>query len=362
MTENLIIFGGGKIGQMIAAFLADCGDYNVTVGDYSDESLKKFSDLDVTCKKVDVSNKSELADILKGQKYVINACPYMFTPFIAKATKEAEAHYFDLTEDVANTKIVKELAKDAKSTFMPQCGLAPGFVSISANYLADKFDEIEELRMRVGALPKYPTNALKYNLTWSTDGLINEYCQLCDALVNGETIKLPPLEGLERFAIEGIDYEAFNTSGGLGSLCDTLKGKAKNLNYKSIRYPGHRDIMRFLLNDLKLKDQQDLLKELFDNAIPATTQDVVLVFNTALGTKDGRYVQEIYTTRVYAEDLLGQERSAIQISTAAGICAVVDLVREQKLPQSGFVRQEEISLNDFLANRFGQYYSKGESV
>ena len=118
----------------------------------------------------------------------------------------------------------------------------------------------------------------------------------------------------------------------------------------------------FDLNDLKLKDQQDLLKELFDNAIPATTQDVVLVFNTALGTKDGRYVQEIYTTRVYAEELLGQERSAIQISTAAGICAVVDLVREKKLPQSGFVRQEEISLNDFLANRFGQYYSKGESV
>lgn len=284
-SAKLILYGGGKIGQMIAAFLADCGDYDVTVADRSDASLNAFADLNVQRKQVDVTNDAELLASAKGQDFIINACPYMFAPSIARAAKEAGAHYFDLTEDVANTRIVKDLAKDAKSAFMPQCGLAPGFVSIAANYLAQKFDAIEELRMRVGALPKYPTNALKYNLTWSTDGLINEYCQLCDAIVDGAQIKLPPLEGLEHFAIEGVDYEAFNTSGGLGTLCESLSGKAQNLNYKSIRYPGHRDIMRFLLSDLKLKERQELLKEIFENAIPATTQDTVLVFNTALGKK-----------------------------------------------------------------------------
>lgn len=360
MSAKLIIFGGGKIGQMIATFLVESGDYEVTVADYSDASLTIFSDLDVTCSQVDVTDEAQIDAAAKGQKFIINACPYMFAPMIAKAAKKAEAHYFDLTEDVACTKIVRGLAEGAKSAFMPQCGLAPGFVSISANYLAGKFDEIEELRMRVGALPKYPTNALKYNLTWSTDGLINEYCQLCDAIANGENIKVPPLEGLENFAIEGVDYEAFNTSGGLGTLCETLAGKAKNVNYKSIRYPGHRDLIKFLLNDLQLNKRQDLVKEIFENAIPATTQDTVLVFNTALGYKNGRYVQEIYTTTVYAGEVAGKKRSAIQISTAAGICAAIDLMNEEKLPQSGFVKQEEIALDVFLKNRFGQYYSTKE--
>lgn len=360
MSTKLIIFGGGEIGQMIAAFLVDCGDYQVTLADYSEASLDLFKDLDVICQQVDVTDEAQLARAMTGQQFVINACPYMFAPSIAAASKKAKAHYFDLTEDVKNTQIVKGLAEGAQSAFMPQCGLAPGFVSIAANHLASKFDEIDELRMRVGALPKYPTNALKYNLTWSIDGLINEYCQPCDSITDGKLVKLHPLEGLENFAIEGVDYEAFNTSGGLGTLCDTLAGKVKNLNYKSIRYPGHRDLIKFLLHDLQLNKRQDLVKEIFKNAIPAITQDTVLVFNTALGYKNGQYIQEIYTTTVYAAEILGKQRSAIQISTAAGICAAIDLVHNKKLPQSGFVKQEEITLEDFLDNRFGQYYANKE--
>ncbi len=358
MSTKLIILGGGKIGQMIAAFLSQCGDYTITVADRDSSSLDAFTELDVTCVQVDVANEGELLTTIQGQDYVVNACPFMFTPIIAKATKKAGAHYFDLTEDVASTQIVKELAKNSKTAFMPQCGLAPGFVSIAANHLADKFDKIEELRMRVGALPRYPTNALKYNLTWSTEGLINEYCQLCDTIANGALIKVPPLDGLENFAIEGVNYEAFNTSGGLGTLHETLAEKTQNLNYKSIRYPGHCDIIKFLLNDLKLKKRQNLLKEIFENAIPATTQDTVIIFNTALGYKNNRYMQEIYSTTVYADEIAGKKRSAIQISTAAGICTAIDLVHEGKLPQQGFIKQEQITLDDFLENRFGRYYSK----
>ncbi len=135
---------------------------------------------------------------------------------------------------------------------MPQCGLAPGLIGIAAHELANRFTEIRDVKMRVGALPEFPTNALKYNLTWSVDGLINEYCQPCEAIRDNRTQWVQPLEGLEHFSLDGIEYEAFNTSGGLGTLCETLSGRVESLDYKSVRYPGHRDLMQFLLEDLRL--------------------------------------------------------------------------------------------------------------
>ena len=82
--------------------------------------------------------------------------------------------------------------------------------------------------MRVGALPQFPTNALNYNLTWSTDGLINEYCNPCEAIHEGKLIEVLPLEGIEQFSLDGITYEAFNTSGGLGTLCETLPARSSS--------------------------------------------------------------------------------------------------------------------------------------
>ena len=126
---------------------------------------------------------------------------------------------------------------------------------------------IDAVRMRVGALPKFPSNALNYNLTWSTAGVINEYCQPCEAIVGGRPANVPPLEELEHFALDGIQYEAFNTSGGLGTLCTTLEGKVRNLNYRTIRYPGHRDAMKLLLQDLRLAERPAVLADVLENAI-----------------------------------------------------------------------------------------------
>ena len=132
--------------------------------------------------------------------------------------------------------------------------------------------------MRVGALPTNISNALQYSLTWSTDGLINEYGNPCDAIENGKAVRLLPLEGLEEIKIDGLTYEAFNTSGGIGSLADTYHGKVKHFSYKTIRYPGHCEKIKFLMNDLKLNDDRDTLKRIFEHAIPKTFQDVVLVY------------------------------------------------------------------------------------
>jgi saccharopine dehydrogenase-like NADP-dependent oxidoreductase len=361
--KRVAVIGGGKIGSMIVDLLSGTGDYAVTVADRSREALDRL-ETHATVERVqlDITDTDALESLLAGKFAVLSAAPYHLTTRIARAAKAQGAHYLDLTEDVASTRIVKELAADAKTAFIPQCGLAPGFITIVAYDLAKRFDTLQDVRMRVGALPKYPANALNYNLTWSTDGVINEYCEPCEAIVNGALREVPPLEECEEFALDGVTYEAFNTSGGLGTLCETLNGKVRNLNYRTIRYPGHAAIMKALLNDLRLRDRRDVLKDILENALPATLQDVVIVFVTVSGRKRGRLIQETYANKIYAKEIGGIMRSAIQITTAAGICTVLDMLADGSLPARGFVRQEDISLEKFLANRFGKAYAQQEMV
>src|SRR5262249_11002749 len=158
--------------------------------------------------------------------------------------------------------------------------------------LAKKFDKLRTVHMRVGALPQFPVNALKYNLTWSTDGLINEYCNPCEAIHERKMAEVLPLEGLEHFSLDGIDYEACTTWGGLGTLCETLDGKVDSLNYKTVRYPGHREVIKMLLEDLRLRDRRGLLKDILETAVPITHQDVVLIFVTVSGWRENRLTQE----------------------------------------------------------------------
>ena len=357
--KHVLLLGSGKIGAIITELLASSGDYRVTVADVNRDNLQRLGHSpNVTTMELDVTDEKALHSAMQGKFAALSACPFDITQHVARAAVAAGVHYFDLTEDVACTQLVKSLAKDAQCALMPQCGLAPGFITIAAYDLAKRFDELHDVHMRVGALPKYPSNALKYNLTWSTDGLINEYCNPCEAIVEGELIQVQPLEELETFSLDGIAYEAFNTSGGLGTLCETLEGKVRNLNYRSVRYPGHRDIMKLLLLDLRLIDRRPLLKDIFESSIPLTYQDVVLVFINVSGIKDGQLVQETYANKIYNHTINGKLWSAIQITTAAGICAVLDLQAQGKLPKTGFVRQEDVLYDDFINNRFGQYYRR----
>lgn len=359
MKKNVLLLGAGKIGVIITEMLATSGDYKVTVVDANQDNLDRLPKYDdVEAKKLDITNQAELSKIMEGKFAALSAMPYQVTRIAAEAAAKAKIHYMDLTEDVATTKVVKELAENADSALIPQCGLAPGFITVAAYELAKKFDCLESVHMRVGALPRYPSNALKYNLTWSTDGLINEYCRPCEAIVEGKLTEVPPLEEKEIISLDGVEYEAFNTSGGLGTLCETLEGKVKNLNYRTIRYPGHRDIMKLLIQDLRLIERQDLLKDVFETALPMTNQDVVLVFVNVKGTKDGRFVQESYANKIYSQEINGTLWSAIQITTASGICTILDLLANGKLPQKGFVKQEDVLFDDFINNRFGQYYAQ----
>ena len=353
---RLALVGAGKIGMAIAEMLSATGDYAVTLFDRDETTFARIGAPGLRYQSLLVENPKALAAALGGHDIVVNAGPYHLAPAIAGAAKDVHAHYFDLTEDVESTRAVARLAERATTAFVPQCGLAPGFVSIAAMDLACRFEKLRDLSLRVGALPLYPTNALRYNLTWSTEGLINEYLNPCAAVVDGHLAEVPALEELESLSLDGVVYEAFNTSGGLGTLCDTLVGKVETLNYKTVRYPGHRDIIKMLVKDLRLGRRRDVLKDVLETAIPMTLQDVVLVFVSASGMREGRLTQESDSRKIYAGEIAGVRRSAIQITTAAGVCTMVDLMVAGKLPRQGFVRQEQASLADVLANRFGRIF------
>ena len=359
---RITLLGAGHIAQTIARLLGASGDFDLTVVDRSDAALAKLAHEPVRTRRAETADAAALLEVLRGQDAVINALPYHLATLAATQARAAGCHYFDLTEDVAATRAIKQLAAGAGTAFMPQCGLAPGFIGIVAHHLAQGFDSLQEVKMRVGALPAFPTNSLKYNLTWSVDGLINEYCHPCEAIRGGRNIEVLPLEGLEHFSLDGTEYEAFNTSGGLGTLCETLAGRVQTLDYKSVRYPGHRSLMKMLLEDLELNQDTETLKEIMRKSIPSTMQDVVLVFVTVSGQRGGSLVQEVFARKIFADRNEARPLSAIQITTAAGICAAVDLFREGRLPQRGFVRQEQVALPDFLANRFGSAYQQSRQV
>ena len=174
-------------------------------------------------------------------------------------------------------------------------------------------------------------------------------------------VEIRPLEGLEEIEIDGTLYEAFNTSGGLGSLAQTSGQHCESMDYKTIRYPGHCAQMRLLMNDLKLNHDRATLKRILENAVPQTLQDVVIVYAAVTGMQNGELREENYVSKIYPQMIAGRLWSAIQVSTASGLCAVLDIVLAGPGEHRGLVTQESFRLPDILANRFGQHLAAGGS-
>lgn len=359
--HKVLVMGAGKIGVTVAALLNHSGDYLTYLSDIKPpHELPEIKNNPIEFVAGNINKPEEIKKFITDKKIeaVISCLPFHLTLEVAKIAHECGIHYFDPTEDVATTAAVEELAKSSKATFAPQCGLAPGFISIAANSLMQGMDDIYSVKMRVGALTQSTSNFLKYGFTWSIDGLVNEYIHPCIVLEDGVKKFTPALGGMETITIDGDVFEAFYTSGGVGSMPDTYNGKVKYLDYKTIRYPGHAEKMAFLLQDLKLRENPELLKEILGRVIPHVEDDKVVIYVSATGYINGRLTERAYTNTLYPISYDGNNFTAIQMTTAAGICTIVDLVvKEKKL--SGVIRQEQVSLDELLANRFGSYYAKG---
>src|SRR5210317_1593066 len=339
--KKICVIGAGKIGRTINAYLKLQG-HEVFLVD-SNPNIKNAI-------HIDANDEQAVSEFIKDKDIVVSSAPYNVNITIADSCAANDVAYFDLTEDVDVRQHIKGLNTEA--FMMPQCGLAPGAVNIIASDLIKKFSSVDKVKMRVGALPKYPTNAMAYYLTWSTDGLINEYVNDCDVLSNHKHIKTQPLDGLEQIYIDGDRYEAFNTSGGSASMCVTFADKVKSLSYKTIRYPGHQASMKFLLDDLNLRHNKKKFVDLFDQEVPYTTSDVVVMLISVIGYKDGKLLEKTWSKKIYGED----GHSAIQRTTASGVCSVVTAYANNELVGEGFISQESIDYKIFTNNKFGKVY------
>ena len=348
--KHIAVIGLGKVGSLVATLLND--SFIVTGVDQHVPADFEFQTV-----SGNVRDRQFLDTLLATQDAVVSCLPYNMNLPVAEAAYRAGIHYFDLTEDVPTTSAIRKMAETAKGVMAPQCGLAPGFIGIVGADLCHRFSRLRDVELRVGALPRYPNGLMAYSFTWSPAGVINEYLNDAEVIHNGVRKMVPSLDGIEHINIEGQEFEAFSTSGGLGTLCETLEGKVDTLNYKTIRYPGHARLMRFLLYELILKDQRELTEKILTEAKPPVREDVVYVYAVVEGWKGTELAREEFYQAYHPITINGKEWRAISWTTAASVAAVVEMVASKQLPQHGFIKQEEISFEKFSKTKSGSLYN-----
>ncbi|MDI3336796.1 saccharopine dehydrogenase C-terminal domain-containing protein [Defluviimonas aestuarii] len=351
--NKVAVLGLGKVGHLAAELLAEAG-FSVTGVD-----AREVSGCPFPTKAADLTDKDALAAILKDQEAVLSCLPYHLNIGVSTVAHGLGLHYFDLTEDVPTTQHIRELAKTAKGIMAPQCGLAPGFVGIVGAHLADMFGKVRSIRLRVGALPQNPTGLLGYAFNWSPEGVVNEYLNDCEVIEEGVHKTVSAMEWLETIYIDGVKLEAFTTSGGLGTMCETYADKIENLDYKTMRYPGHVELMNFFFHELLMRENRETAGKILTHAKPPVDEDVVYVHVAAEGWVEGQLKRKEFVRAYYPLEIGGKRRTAIAWTTSASVVAVIEMVREGKLPQKGFLKQEEIPLTPYLQTRTGNYYNLG---
>ncbi len=356
--DKVLVIGMGKVGSLAGVLLSK--DFRVTG---LDKNTPHYSDpLPFETVQGDVSDLGFMEQLLSDFAAVVSCMPYNLNLPIARIAHQKGIHYFDLTEDVPTTKAIRELSDTAQSVLAPQCGLAPGLIGIVGADLCKKFDKIRDIELRVGALPQFPNGLLGYSFTWSPAGVINEYINDCEVIHNGVRKMVPALDGLEKIYIRGEEFEAFSTSGGLGTMCETFEGQVDTLNYKTMRYPGHAKLMKFLIYELIMKDRREQLEEILTEAKPPVQEDVVYVYAVVEGWKNGRINREEYYRAFKPISIDGIRWRAISWTTAASLAAVIEMVAEGKLPGKGFLKQEDIPFEAFIATSNGAFFKEDQTI
>ncbi len=350
--KSILVLGLGKVGTLVGVLLNRTG-FQVVGAARSEKANLPFQ-----AKKINVADISQVVALMKAHDAVVSCLPYRFNLDIARQACLHKIDYFDLTEDVPTTKAIIKMSQSAKSILAPQCGLAPGFIAIVGAALAERLDKVRNLKLRVGALPQHPTGLLGYAFNWSPEGVVNEYLNDCEVIENGVHKWVSPMEWVETLVIDGTQLEAFTTSGGLGTMCETYLGRIENLDYKSIRYPGHVKLMNFFFHELLMRENREMAGEILTNAKPPVKEDVVYVHASVEGRQSEQLVRDEFVNAYYPIDIDGQSWSAISWTTAASVCAIVEMAANGTIAAEGFIKQEKISLEAFLKTRNGRLYNR----
>ncbi|MGJ3259603.1 MAG: saccharopine dehydrogenase family protein [Rhodospirillales bacterium] len=352
--DRIAVLGLGKVGALAAALLAEAG-LRVTGHD----SRAPSAPLPFPVRGLDAASSDAVVGALADADAVLSCLPYRFNARVAAIAAKLGIHYFDLTEDVPTTKAIRKLAETSAGVMAPQCGLAPGFIGIVGAHLAERFDTVRNIRLRVGALPQHPTGLLGYAFNWSPEGVVNEYLNDCEVIEDGVRKTVSSMEWIEQIYIDGRRLEAFTTSGGLGTMCETYEGRAANLDYKSMRYPGHASLMNFFFHELLMRDDREQAGRILTAAKPPVDDDVVYIHASVEGMLDGGLTRREFVRALYPQVIAGARRTAIAWTTSASAAAVIEMVGNGTLPQRGFLKQEEVPLDAFLKTPSGALFDAG---
>ena len=352
MFTKIAVLGLGRVGRLAAELLAEASF------DVAGFDARPFPDAPFPVHAVNLGDSRALSAALAGREAVLSCLPYAFNKEVASAAHALGLHYFDLTEDVGTTKHIRALAETAKGIMAPQCGLAPGFVGIVGAHLARQFERVRSIRLRVGALPQHPTGLLGYAFNWSPEGVVNEYLNDCEVIEEGMLKTVSAMEWLETVYVNGVRLEAFTTSGGLGTMCETFADRVENLDYKSLRYPGHASLMNFFFHELLMREDRAAAGKILTHAKPPVDDDVVYVHVAAEGWVEGRLARKEFVRAYYPIEIKGKARTAIAWSTAASVVAVIEMARAGALPPKGFIKQETIPLERFIEAGAGRLYAE----
>jgi lysine 6-dehydrogenase len=311
---RVAIFGAGMMARAVAHDLVRQPDVSeIRVADLDPARLAAFRRFiggrKLRLVEADAAELGEAEEFICGCDVAVSCVPYMFNFELAEAAIACGTHFCDLG---GNNRVVgEELALDARArragvTVVPDCGLAPGLVSVIAADALERLDGCDSIRLRVGGLPRRPKPPLGYAIVFSANGLINEYVEPCAVLRGGRVRMVPALAEVETLDFPPLGrLEAFNTSGGVSTLTRTLRGRVRDLDYKTIRYPGHCEKFRLLFDlglgsdkpvpvgDRQVSPRALLIRQL-ESVLGFEKDDLVLLRADAAGTRRGRPVRVRY--------------------------------------------------------------------
>ncbi len=364
--DKIFIAGAGGIGRAAALLILDAQDWDcaVVLGDVSEQQLQDAmnwiqlgigkNEMIDTFVMSSLDNVELYSRTLQDCDVLLDCLPGSHAPAMVRLCLEYGLHYANLTEYVKETQEIVEMAKDAETGFILQTGLAPGYINNLAMHLVESFREkygvekLERLAMRVGALTQYTESPHYYGFTWSTIGVATEYVENSEAVRNNEIVRLPSLSEKETLIINGKVYEADLTSGGAADLPHVLKEEISQIDYKTIRYPGHYDWVQGWLNthtDSKSKIA-DLEKYMMEN-IPHVEDDVVVIYASVSGYDSLGHLRSMQQAmHIYPLQIGNITMRAIQTCTAAPLVECARLLMSGEY--QGVITQSQIDPSTIL--------------
>jgi len=366
---KILVLGAGRMGHgAVFDLIHNSRDVNeVTVADFDLKKAELVAEqVDVSRvvpKHVDASNHSDIRQLMKGHDSAISCVNYWYNVELSKAAIESETNFCDLGGNnyvVDEQLALDDAAKSAGINIIPDCGLAPGMVSILAMHGAKRFDAIEEIHIRVGGLPQNPKPPLNYQLVFSVEGLINEYIEKARVIRQGKIATVDSMTEIENLSFDRFPpLEAFQTSGGTSTLPETFLGKVRELDYKTIRYAGHCEKFKTMI-DLGLCSSEEMIVdfqkviprkvfgELLTKHLPADEPDYVLVRLEFVGTKNGAKKRLRYDIVDRFDPKTGM--SAMMRTTAFPASIIAQMMARGEVSQRGATPQEiAIDSETFIA-------------